>query len=111
MEGAGDTDRLSSLRDELPSDGKPRSFSGTARVEKGVPKGPDVFLHCPECPVHVEVLKKHTHVVAFRVGPRNLVQALQPIPHQLRLAQLIHQGVFALSGLFLSIFRHRHLLI
>jgi hypothetical protein len=88
---------------------KPRSFSGAARVEKGVPKGPDFFLHRSECPVHVEVLKKHTHVVAFRVGPRNLVHALQPIPHQLRLAQLINHRVLALSEPFLSIFSHRHL--
>ncbi len=85
------------------------SFSGTTRMQKGVPKGTDVFLHRSECPVHLEVLKEHTHVMAFRVGPRNLVHGLQPIPHQLRLAQLINHRVFALSDLFLSIFRHRHL--
>jgi hypothetical protein len=28
-------------------------LSGTARVEEGVPKPPDVFLHCPERPVEV----------------------------------------------------------
>jgi hypothetical protein len=80
-------------------------------VQKGVPKASDVFLHFSECPLNLEVLKEHTHVMAFRIGPRNLIDGLQPIPHQLRLAQLIHQRVFALSDVFLSIFGHRNLLI
>jgi hypothetical protein len=72
-------------------------------VEKGVTKGPDVFLHRSERLVHLEVLKEYAHIVAFWIGLRNLVQALQPIPHQLRLTQFVHHRR-------LSIFRHRHLL-
>jgi hypothetical protein len=78
-------------------------FSGTTRVEEVVPKGPDLFLHRLECPLQVEVLDDHTHIVALREGPPKLVQGLQPIPHQLRLVQLLH------LGLFLALALHSHL--
>ncbi len=65
---------------------KPGGFLGTARVEKGFPKGPDFFLHHSSRLVYAEFLNKHTNVVTFRVGPRALLQALEPIAHQLRLA-------------------------
>jgi hypothetical protein len=80
-------------------------------VEKGIPKGPDVFLHRSQRSVQAEVLEENTRVVAFRVGPRDLVETRKPIAHQLRLAQLIHHRVFSLSGLFLSLLRHSHLSI
>jgi hypothetical protein len=47
----------------------PISFSGTAWVDKGVLKAPDLFLHRSERPLQLEVLKAHSHIVAFRVGP------------------------------------------
>jgi hypothetical protein len=86
--------------------GSPIGFSGTARVEEGVPKAADVFLYRSQRPVHAEVLDEHARVVAFRVGPRDLVESLEPIAHQLRFAQLIHHGLFSLSGLFLSLLLH-----
>lgn len=58
-------------------------------MEKGLPEGPDIFLDCSERLVQVEPLNEHTNVVTFRVGPRTLVQALEPIPHQLRLTQIL----------------------
>jgi hypothetical protein len=44
------------------------SFSGTARVEEGVTKSPNVLLHRSERPLEVQLLKEHTRVVAFREG-------------------------------------------
>jgi hypothetical protein len=46
----------------------PIGFSGAARVEKGVPKGTDVFLNRFECLLQVEVFEEHTRMVAFWVG-------------------------------------------
>ena len=74
-------------------------FSGATRVEEVVPKGPDLFLHSSQCPVQVEVLDDQTHIVALREGPPELVQCLQPIAHQLRLAQLLHLGLFLVLAL------------
>ncbi len=72
-------------------------------MEKGVPKGTDVFLHRFERPVQVEVFEEHTRVVAFREGPRYLVQALQPIAHQLCLAQFLHHRRCSPFGLFVEL--------
>ena len=58
----------------------------------------------------MEVLEKHTRVVAFRVGPHELLQALQPIPHQIRLAQLLHHRSLSLQRR-LSLYPYTHLLI
>ncbi len=74
---------------------KPDGFLATTRVEKGLPKGPDFFLHNSERLVQAEPLNEHTDVVTFRIGPRALVQALQPIAHQLRLAQILHHRLLA----------------
>src|SRR5215218_4610882 len=88
-------------------------FSGTARVEEGVPKCPDVFLHRPERPVEVQVLQERARIVAFRVGAHQLLQALQPVAHQLRLAQLFYHRRQAAPGRhgLGSILFHRHLLV
>jgi hypothetical protein len=88
---------------------KPRSFSGTARVDDGVPKVSDVFLHRSQRSVQAKVLEESTRVVAFRVGPSDLVERRKPIAHQLRLTQFVHHRVFSLPGLFLSLFCHSHL--
>src|ERR671917_623702 len=74
---------------------KPGGFLATARVEKGLPKGPDIFLDYSERLVYVKPLNEHTHIVTFRVGLRALVQALQPIAHQLRLAQILHHRLLS----------------
>src|SRR5918995_1150640 len=62
---------------------KPGGFSGTTRVNKGLPKRPNIFLNCSERLVRVEPLNEHTYIVTFRVGLYALLQTLQPIPHQL----------------------------
>jgi hypothetical protein len=80
---------------------KPGGFLATARVEKGLPKGPNFFLHHSERLVQVKPLNEHTNVVTFRVGPGTLLQALQPIAHQLRLAQILHHRLLSRYG-FLS---------
>src|SRR5918995_4124233 len=65
---------------------KPGGFSGTTRVDKGLPKRPNIFLNCLERLVQVVPLNEHTYIVTFRVGLYALLQTLQPIPHQLCLA-------------------------
>src|SRR5829696_9354778 len=63
---------------------KPGGFSGITRVDKGLPKGPNIFLNCSErLLLQVEPLHEHTYIVTFRVGLYALVQTLQPIAHQL----------------------------
>ena len=48
--------------------------------------------------------------MGLRVGSHELLQALQPIPHQLRLAQLLHHRSLSLQRR-LSLSLHAHLLI
>ncbi len=62
---------------------KPGGFSGTTRVDKGLPKRPNIFLNCSERLVQVVPLNEHTYIVTFWVGLCALLQTLQPIPHQL----------------------------
>src|SRR5215204_3673025 len=62
---------------------KPGGFSGITRVDKGLPKGTNIFLNCSERLLQVEPLHEHMYIVTFRVGLCALVQTLQPIPHQL----------------------------
>src|SRR5215210_5629056 len=62
---------------------KPGGFSTTTRVDKGLPKGTNIFLNCSERLLQVEPLYEHTYIVTFRVGLRALLQTLQPIAHQL----------------------------
>jgi len=50
-------------------------------MEKDLPKGQDFFLHHSERLVQVKPFDEHTNVVTFRIGPRALVQALQPIAY------------------------------
>src|SRR5215210_8603427 len=62
---------------------KPGGFSGTTRVDKSLPKRPNIFLNCSERLVQVVPLNEHTYIVTFRVGLCALLQTLQSIPHQL----------------------------
>jgi hypothetical protein len=43
----------------------------------------------------VEPLNEHTNVVTFQLGPRALIQALQFIAHQFRLAQILHHRLLS----------------
>ena len=52
-------------------------------MDKGLPKGPNIFLNCSQRLVQVEPLYEHTYIVTFRVGLCALLQTLQPIAHQL----------------------------
>ncbi len=87
----------------------PGGFSGTARVEKGFPKGPDLFLDCSERLVYAEPLNEHTYIVTFRVGLRALVQAFQPIPHQFRLAQILDHHLLSRYRLLSRPLHNSHL--
>jgi hypothetical protein len=86
-----------------------RLLSGTTRVQKGLPKGPDIFLDCLERPVYVEPLDEHAHVVAFRVGLRALVQAFEPVAHQLRLAQILDHPLLSRYRLLSRSLHNSHL--
>src|SRR5215217_324353 len=88
-------------------------LSGTARVLYAVPEVSDVFFHPFERPLQVEGLQAGPHVVAFWIGAHELVQPLQPVAHQLRLAQLLgHRRNPLVRRPELGIFSfHRHLRI
>src|SRR5215207_1229448 len=84
--------RVMSLATSFRSCGSTRRLrrrSCAARVQEGVGQESDVFLHPCERTLQVDGLQARPHVVALRVGPHEPVQALQPIPHQLRLAQFL----------------------
>jgi hypothetical protein len=69
--------------------------SGTARVDKVVAQGLYFVVDRSQRPAYVQLLDEYAYVVPFGVGLRALVQALEPIAHQLRLAQLVDHPLLA----------------
>jgi hypothetical protein len=65
-------------------------------VLQDVGQDPDVFVDPLKSPIHMEVLKARSHVVAFWVGAHELCQTFEPVANQLRLAQLLGHRRYAL---------------
>jgi hypothetical protein len=65
-------------------------------VLDGIGQNPYVFVHPLKSPIHMEVLKARSHVMALWVGAHELCQTFEPVAHQLSLAQLLGHRRYAL---------------